>query len=333
MHNATMTEKKTLLLVDGSSYLYRAFHAMPDLRAVPGDPTSPATGAIRGMINMMERLRKDVRADYAACVFDAKGPTFRDAIYPEYKAQRSPMPDDLRAQIPPIHEVVRLLGWKVLDVPGVEADDVIGTLAVTAARQGIEVIVSSGDKDLAQLVDEHITIIDTMNGRRRDLAGVEAEFGVPARLMVDFQTLVGDQVDNVPGVEKVGPKTAAKWLQEYGSLDGVVANADKIKGAAGENLRRALDWLPTGRSLLTVKTDCDLNGWVPELPDMNSIAINDPDTLGLIDFYEKFGFKGLARALGGEADVLAKPASARQGRSADPARAAGGARSVRRSGP
>ena len=310
MHNATMTEKKTLLLVDGSSYLYRAFHAMPDLRAVPGDPTSPATGAIRGMINMMERLRKDVRADYAACVFDAKGPTFRDAIYPEYKAQRSPMPDDLRAQIPPIHEVVRLLGWKVLDVPGVEADDVIGTLAVTAARQGIEVIVSSGDKDLAQLVDEHITIIDTMNGRRRDLAGVEAEFGVPARLMVDFQTLVGDQVDNVPGVEKVGPKTAAKWLQEYGSLDGVVANAEKIKGAAGENLRRALDWLPTARSLLTVKTDCDLNGWVPELPDMNSIAINDPDTLGLIVFYEKFGFKGLARALGGEADVLAKPASA-----------------------
>ncbi len=313
MHNATMTEKKTLLLVDGSSYLYRAFHAMPDLRAVPGDPTSPATGAIRGMINMMERLRKDVRADYAACVFDAKGPTFRDAIYPEYKQHRSPMPDDLRAQIPPIHEVVRLLGWKVLDVPGVEADDVIGTLAVTAARQGIEVIVSSGDKDLAQLVDEHITIIDTMNGRRRDLAGVEAEFGVPARLMVDFQTLVGDQVDNVPGVEKVGPKTAAKWLQEYGSLDGVVANADKIKGAAGENLRKALDWLPTGRSLLTVKTDCDLNGWVPELPDMNSIAINDPDTLGLIDFYEKFGFKGLARALGGQADIPAKTASARQG--------------------
>ncbi len=142
--------------------------------------------------------------------------------------------------------MVRLLGWKVLDVPGVEADDVIGTLAVTAARQGIEVIVSSGDKDLAQLVDEHITIIDTMNGRRRDLAGVEAEFGVPARLMVDYQTLVGDQVDNVPGVEKVGPKTAAKWLQEYGSLDGVVANADKIKGAVGENLRKALDWLPTG---------------------------------------------------------------------------------------
>jgi DNA polymerase-1 len=154
------------------------------------------------------------------------------------------------------------MGWTVLDVPGVEADDVIGTLAVTAAAQGIEVIVSSGDKDLAQLVDEHITIVDTMNGKRRDLAGVEAEFGVPARLMVDFQTLVGDAVDNVPGVEKVGPKTAAKWLQEYGSLDNIVARAGEIKGVAGENLRKALDWLPTGRALLTVKTDCDLTGWV-----------------------------------------------------------------------
>ena len=299
MHNAAMNDKKTLLLVDGSSYLYRAFHAMPDLRAVPGDPTSPATGAIRGMINMMQALRKEVRADYAACVFDAKGPTFRDAIYPEYKAQRSPMPDDLRAQIAPIHEVVRLLGWTVLDVPGVEADDVIGTLAVTAAGQGVEVVISSGDKDLAQLVNEHITIIDTMNGKRRDMAGVEAEFGVPARLMVDFQTLVGDAVDNVPGVEKVGPKTAAKWLQEHGSLDALVAKADTIKGVAGENLRKALPWLPTGRQLLTIKTDCDLSGWVPALPALESIAFGDQNTLALKDFYEKFGFKGLAKALGG----------------------------------
>ncbi|MEY4975477.1 MAG: polymerase, partial [Pseudomonadota bacterium] len=194
----------TLLLVDGSSYLYRAFHAMPDLRAVPGDPASPATGAIRGMINMMDRLRKDIPARWAACVFDAKGPTFRDDLYPAYKQQRSPMPDDLRSQIEPIHELIRLLGWQVLDVPGVEADDVIGTLARTAAAQGIEVIVSSGDKDLAQLVNAHITIIDTMNGKRRDEAGVLAEFGVPAHQMIDFQTLVGDVVDNVPGVEKVG---------------------------------------------------------------------------------------------------------------------------------
>jgi hypothetical protein len=172
------TDSQTLLLVDGSSYLYRAFHAMPDLRVVAGDPTSPATGAIRGMINMMQKLRKDVRADYAVCIFDAKGPTFRDALYPAYKAQRSAMPDDLRSQVEAIHEVVQLMGWKVLSVPGVEADDVIGTLACMGSRQGIEVIISSGDKDLSQLVDQHITVIDTMNERRRDLAGVEAEFGV-----------------------------------------------------------------------------------------------------------------------------------------------------------
>ena len=292
---------KTLLLVDGSSYLYRAFHAMPDLRAIPGDPASSPTGAIRGMVNMMQSLRKEVPADFAACVFDAKGPTFRDAIYPDYKGHRSPMPDDLRAQIEPIHEVVRLLGWPVLNVPGVEADDVIGTLAVTAANQGIEVIVSSGDKDLAQLVNQHITIIDTMNGKRRDLAGVEAEFGVPARLMVDYQILVGDTVDNVPGVEKVGPKTAAKWLQEYGSLEAVVANAANIKGVVGENLRKALDWLPTARQLLTVKTDCDLAGHVDGLPAMDSIAVYAHQTGELKTFYEKYGFKGLAKSVIGEA--------------------------------
>ena len=303
-----MTDKKTLLLVDGSSYLYRAFHAMPDLRAVPGDPTSSPTGAIRGMINMMQSLRKEVRADYAACVFDAKGPTFRNEWYPEYKAHRSPMPDDLRAQIEPIHEVVALMGWKVLAVPGVEADDVIGTLAEMASRQGIEVIVSSGDKDLAQLVDQHITIIDTMNGRRRDVAGVTAEFGVPPTLMVDFQTLVGDVIDNVPGVQKVGPKTAAKWLQEYGSLDALVARADEIKGVAGENLRKALDWLPLGRRLLTVKTDCDLVDYVEGLPAMDSIAIGAMDTGAIKGFYEKYGFKGLARAM--EANGGATGASA-----------------------
>ncbi len=291
------TDKKTLLLVDGSSYLYRAFHAMPDLRADPGDPASPATGAIRGMVNMMQKLRKDVRADYAACVFDAKGPTFRDALYPEYKAQRSPMPDDLRSQVAPIHEVVRLLGWKVLDVPGVEADDVIGTLACMASKQGIEVIISSGDKDLSQLVDEHITVIDTMNDRRRDLAGVEAEFGVPPRLMVDYQALVGDAVDNVPGVPKVGPKTAVKWLLEYGSLDALVARADEIKGVVGENLRQTLDWLPKGRELLTIKKDCDLVDYIEGLPAMESIAMGPQQTEALKDFYEKYGFKGLVRQI------------------------------------
>jgi len=304
-----MSDKKTLLLVDGSSYLYRAFHAMPDLRAVPGDPASPATGAIRGMINMMERLRKDIPADFAVCVFDAKGPTFRDEIYPEYKQNRSPMPDDLRSQIQPIHELVRLMGWKVLDVPGVEADDVIGTLSAVGSSQGIEVVVSSGDKDLAQLVNEHITIIDTMNGKRRDLAGVQEEFGVPASLMLDYQILVGDTVDNVPGVQKVGPKTAVKLLLEYGSLDNLMANADQVKGVVGENLRKAVDWLPTGRQLLKIRTDCDLIEYVPELPSLETIRLAQPNEADLLAFYEKYGFKGLVRSRGAGAPESANSKS------------------------
>ena len=303
--NTPDTSKPTLLLVDGSSYLYRAFHAMPDLRAVPGDPTSAATGAIRGMINMMERLRKDVPTVYAACVFDARGPTFRDALYPEYKANRSPMPDDLRSQIEPIHELVRLMGWTLLDVPGVEADDVIATLAHVAAKQGIQVTVSSGDKDLSQLVNEHITIIDTLNGKVRDVAGVTAEFGVPPSLMIDYQTLVGDTVDNVPGVAKVGPKTAIKWLMEFGSLDKLMENAHDIKGVAGENLRQAAEWLPKGRALVTMKIDCDLNAWVPDLPSLASLHLHAPDKEKLLNFYQTYGFKGLVQSLGG-----AVPASA-----------------------
>ena len=297
-------ERQTLLLVDGSSYLYRAFHAMPDLRAVPGDPASPATGAIRGMVNMLSALQKDVPAEYAACVFDASGPTFRDELYPDYKANRSAMPDDLRAQIAPIHEVVQLLGWPLLCIPGVEADDVIGTLARHAAARGLRVIIASGDKDLAQLVDERITIIDTMSGKRRDVAGVSEEFGVPPGLMVDFQALVGDAVDNVPGVAKVGPKTAAKWLAEHGSLDALMARADTIKGVAGQNLRAALDWLPTGRKLLTIKTDCALDEYLPGYPDaIDSIAVSASQTRELADFYEKYGFRSLARALqGGSAE-------------------------------
>jgi len=288
----------TLLLVDGSSYLYRAFFAGGEAMSTTlPDGTELKTGAIRIMINMMQKLRKDVRADFAACVFDAKGPTFRDALYPDYKANRSPMPDDLRAQIGPIHEVVKLLGWKVLDVPGVEADDVIGTLAHVASQQGIDCIISSGDKDLSQLVNEHITVIDTMNDRRRDIAGVTAEFGVPPSLMLDYQTLVGDQVDNVPGVPKVGPKTAVKWLTEYGSLEALVARAGEIKGAAGENLRNALEWLPKGRELLTIKTDCDLKEYIEGLPSLEAIAIGGQDSEALKAFGETYGFKGLVKSL------------------------------------
>ena len=312
------TDKKTLLLVDGSSYLYRAFHALPDLRADPADPASPATGAIRGMVNMLQKLRRNVRADYAVCIFDAKGPTFRDDLYPAYKANRSPMPPDLRSQIEPVHEVVQLMGWKVVAVPGVEADDVIGTLACMASRQAIEVIISSGDKDLSQLVDEHITVIDTMNDKRRDLAGVEAEFGVPPRLMVDYQTLVGDAVDNVPGVSKVGPKTAVKWLLEYGSLDALVARAGEIKGVVGDNLRQSLDWLPKGRELLTIKKDCLLDAYIDGLPAMDSIATGTEDTGALALFYEKYGFKGLARTIHEQAAPQVTPKPEREAKKSEP---------------
>ncbi|WP_287915142.1 DNA polymerase I [Comamonas sp.] len=315
-----MSNSKTLVLVDGSSYLYRAYHAMPDLRAVPGDPSSPATGAIRGMINMMQALRKEVVADYAVCVFDASGPTFRDAMYTEYKATRSPMPDDLRSQIEPIHTVVDLLGWKVVAVPGVEADDVIATLANMAAAQGMNVIVSSGDKDLSQLVNERITIIDTMNGKRRDVAGVTTEFGVPPEKMIDFQALIGDTVDNVPGVTKVGPKTAAKWLEEYGTLDNLIAHADAIKGVAGNNLREAIasGQLALSRQLVTMKTDCDLAEHVPGLPAFDDITLDEPDAAGLIPFYEQYGFKGLARTLGVPAPEASAPAAAAKAKAAPP---------------
>jgi DNA polymerase I len=321
------TAGQRLLLVDGSSYLYRAFHAMPDLRAVPGDPTSPATGAIRGMINMMASLKTQYPALFVACVFDASGPTFRDALYPEYKAHRSPMPPDLRSQIEPIHEVMRLLGWPVLTIPGVEADDVLGTLARVGAEEGMEVIISSGDKDLSQLVNERITIIDTMNGKRRDIAGVTSEFGVPPTLMLDYQCLVGDTVDNVPGVEKVGPKTAAKWLTEYGNLENLVAHAGDIKGVAGENLRKALDWLPKARELLTIKTDCDLSEYMEGVIAIQKIAARAEQSGALVDFYTKYGFKGLAASLKGP--TAAKPGAppAAQGHGmddlfADPAPAA-----------
>ena len=247
----------TLLLVDGSSYLYRAFHAMPDLRNSLGEPT----GAIYGVLNMLRRLDSDYKAQdiaYKACVFDAKGKTFRDDWYPEYKANRPSMPDDLRLQIEPIHTGVAACGWPILMVDGVEADDVIGTLARQAAAQGFKVVISTGDKDLAQLVDAQVTLVNTMSNERLDEAGVVAKFGVAPDRIVDYLALIGDTVDNVPGVPKVGPKTAAKWLNEYGSLDAIVAHADAIPGVVGENLRATLAWLPTGRKLLTVKTDCAL---------------------------------------------------------------------------
>ncbi len=272
---------KTLLLVDGSSYLYRAFHALPDLRNARGEPT----GAIFGVLNMLRRLAADYKPEHLACVFDAKGPTFRDEWYAEYKANRPPMPDDLARQIAPLHEAVAALGWPLLAVEGVEADDVIGTLASQATKAGMRCVVSTGDKDLAQLVSANVTLINTMTNERLDEAGVEAKFGVPPRLILDYLTLVGDAVDNVPGVDKVGPKTAVKWLSRYGSLDEVVAHADEISGAVGENLRRALPWLPQGKKLLTVYCDVKLPLALDELVARPQ---GDAEQQAL---FQRFGFK------------------------------------------
>jgi DNA polymerase I len=284
---------KTMLLVDGSSYLYRAYHAMPDLRAPDGFPT----GAIRGFVAMMKLLREQYPAAHAACVFDAKGPTFRDDWYAEYKAQRAPMPEPLAQQIAPIHEAVRLLGWPVLEVPGIEADDAIGTIARVAADSGHQVIVSTGDKDLAQLVNPRVTLINTMSNEKLDEAAVLDKFGVPPQRIVDFLTLTGDTVDNVPGVTKVGPKTAAKWIAEYGSLDGVIAAAPRIKGAVGDNLRQALDWLPTARKLVTVRTDCDLSAQLPGWPGLEALSLREADRQGLLDFFVRFDFRSWRKEL------------------------------------
>ncbi|KWF07977.1 DNA polymerase I [Burkholderia pseudomultivorans] len=296
-------EGKTLLLVDGSSYLYRAYHAMPDLRGPGGEPT----GALYGIINMLRRMRKEVSAEYSACVFDAKGKTFRDDLYADYKANRPSMPPDLALQVEPIHGAVRALGWPLLMVEGVEADDVIGTLAREAERRGMNVIVSTGDKDLAQLVTDRVTLVNTMTNETLDRDGVIAKFGVPPERIIDYLALIGDTVDNVPGVEKCGPKTAVKWLTQYDSLDGVIEHAAEIKGVVGDNLRRALDFLPLGRKLVTVETACDL---APHLESIDVSLKTDGEARDLLrDIFARYGFKTWLRevdsapAEGGGADA------------------------------
>ncbi len=290
--------RKTLLLVDGSSYLYRAFHALPDLRNPAGEPTN----AIKGVLSMLHKLRKDHASDYIACVFDAKGKTFRDDLYPEYKATRPPMPDDLRSQIEPLHAAIRAEGWPLVVIDGVEADDVIGTLVVDAARQNIRSIVSTGDKDMAQLVNDHVTLVNTMSEETLDEAGVTTKFGVPPNRIIDYLTLIGDSVDNVPGVAKVGPKTAVKWLAEYDSLDNLVAHADAIKGVVGDNLRAARDWLPQARALITIKTDVAL----PFEFDNLTLKPRDVDTLRPL--FERYAFRTWLRELDAAAtEVPATP--------------------------
>lgn len=278
---------KTLLLVDGSSYLYRAFHALPDLRNRHNEPT----GAIHGVLNMLRRLHKDYHADYSACVFDAKGKTFRDELYPDYKAHRPSMPLDLAAQIEPLHACIRAMGWPMLIIDGVEADDVIGTLTKQAVTADMRCIVSTGDKDIAQLVNDKVMLINTMSNEVLDEAGVLAKFGVPPQRMLDYLMLVGDASDNVPGVEKVGPKTAVKWLTHYGSLDNIVAHADEIKGVVGDNLRNTLNWFDTARQLIMIKCDVDLPIKITDL------APQPQDTAQLIHWYEKLDMKASLREL------------------------------------
>ena len=294
-----------LLLIDGSSFLYRAFHALPDLRTRTGLPT----GALTGMVNMLRRVRAEWPARYVACIFDPRGPTFRDAIYSEYKANRASMPEDLAAQVPAIFEAVKALGWPFIVIDGVEADDVIGTLAVQASERNLPTVVVTGDKDLTQLVNDHVVLIDTMSrdggpAKVSDRAAVIEKFGVPPERIVDYLSLVGDTSDNVPGVEKVGPKTAAKWLNHYGSLDAVIAAANEITGVVGENLRKALDWIPTAKQLVTVKTDCDLSSVIT---DFDQQLVWQPIDLAVIaTLKEKYQLERSLRGIG-EPESNAQP--------------------------
>lgn len=277
--------KPTLLLVDGSSYLYRAYHAMAQLSAPDGAPT----GALYGVLNMLRRLRADYVHDYCAVVFDAKGKNFRHEMFPDYKATRPPMPDDLRPQAEALPDLVRLMGWPVLVIPQVEADDVIGTLAAMAGEAGWNVVVSTGDKDMAQLVNERVTLVNTMSGEKLDIEGVKEKFGVRPDQIRDYLALMGDKVDNVPGVEKCGPKTAVKWLEAYGSLAGVMEHAAEIKGKVGENLQAALPQLPLSYDLVTIKTDVGLHS---ELSDgLESLRRTSPKWSQLAVDFKRWGFR------------------------------------------
>ena len=290
----------TLVLVDGSSYLYRAFHAMPNLTNSRGEPT----GAIYGVTNMLRKLLADYDPQYIAVVFDAKGKTFRDEVYPEYKANRPPMPDALGAQVESIHAIVEAMGLPLLQIPNVEADDVIGTLARRAASDGMHTLVSTGDKDMAQLVDGRVTLVNTMTDTVYDREQVIAKFGVPPELIIDYLALVGDSVDNIPGVPGVGPKTAAKWLQQYGSLDAVTAAAGDVSGKIGDNLRAALPHLPLARTLATIKCD------VPLALAPAELKRRSPDTARLRELYARLEFKAWLADLGGAAPATAAAAVA-----------------------
>ena len=273
MSKSEKPDQPPIILVDGSSYLYRAYH-VPQLQRLT-NAKGEMTGAVYGVINMLRKLREDYQPEYMAVVFDAKGKTFRHELYEDYKGTRPTMPDDLRNQIAPLHELVKALGFKLIMVSGVEADDVIGTLATQASAQGKELLVSTGDKDMAQLVSPHVALINTMTNKLMDEAGVEEKFGVKPEQIIDYLALMGDTSDNIPGVPKVGPKTAAKWLVEYETLDNIVEHADEIKGKVGENLRGALEQLPLSKELTTILCDLELEESLGDL----KIGEADKDTL------------------------------------------------------
>jgi len=291
--------KKTLLLVDGSSYLYRAYYAMfrSNLTNARGEPT----GAMYGVINMLRKLLQDIDADYMACVFDAKGSTFRDELFADYKAQRESMPEDLAQQVKPLHEIIQAMGWPLLCVPGVEADDIIGTLAHHATEHGLHTIISTGDKDLAQLVNPQVELIDTMKDERLDEAGVVEKYGVRPDQIIDYLMLMGDTSDNIPGVPKVGPKTAQKWIQQYQTLDNLIAHADEIKGVVGNNLREFIPRFELTRQLVTIRVNCDLPD---EICEIDHLLPKAPDKAKLEHYYNEYGFRTWLRELTGNEEQV-----------------------------
>ena len=299
-----MTEKKTppVVLVDGSSYLFRAYHALPPLMTSKNQPT----GAIKGVISMIRKLEQDFPGSKMVVVFDAKGKTFRHDLYEEYKANRPPMPEDLGVQIPPIHEIVRAMGLPLLIVEGVEADDVIGTLAHEATNKGIDVVISTGDKDMAQLVSDHVTLINTMTDTRMDREGVVEKFGVKPEQIIDYLALVGDKVDNIPGVNKCGPKTAVKWLQTWSNLDEVIGHADEVKGKIGEYLREATETLPLSYELATIRTDVSLDFG---LEDLQLREQNDDE---LLDLFREHEFRAWINELDASSENISDPATAQK---------------------
>ena len=296
---------KTVLLVDGSNFLYRAFHGLPDLRTSAGEPT----GAIKGFANMLKMIRSMIKPDYAACVFDAHGGTFRDEIYSEYKANRPPMPNDLACQVEPIFSMVKAQGWPFLQVPGIEADDVIGTLAKQAEKKGFKVFIATGDKDMSQLVTDNVFILNTMTRQILDVEGVKNKFGVTPDKIIDYLSLMGDAVDNVPGITKCGPKTAAKWVNDFGSLDEIVRRAGEVKGKAGEYLREGIAFLPTARALVTIKTDADLSEYVSNA-DVCSLTFKDEDSAFLTDFYARWEMQQSKKSV--QRQALSKPQAPKQ---------------------